>query len=76
MNYDINSTYLVWSLCVFCHSRAILRYVADAYSNGSDLYPTEPQRRASIDRALDYDLATLYKHIGNFIVSNRTKCLQ
>jgi glutathione S-transferase len=44
---------------VLWESNAILRYLAMQYKGGRGIYPVEPDVRASIDRWLDWTLATL-----------------
>ena len=38
-------------------SRAILRYLCNKYAPDSTLYPKEPQKRAIVDRWLDFDMS-------------------
>ena len=61
-----HNLYLIVSL-VF--SRAIMRYVVDALSDRESLYPKDHQQRALVNRHLDYDLGTLFKHKGALVVS-------
>ncbi|CAB3767026.1 glutathione S-transferase family protein [Paraburkholderia solisilvae] len=49
----VDGDYVLWE------SHAILRYLAMQYGDSSSLYPAEPKARASIDRWLDWTLATL-----------------
>jgi glutathione S-transferase len=44
---------------VLWESNAIMRYLALAYRPHSALYPAAPQRRAAVDRWLDWTLSTL-----------------
>ena len=54
----------------FVFSRAIMRYVVDALSDWESLYPKDHKQRALVNRHLDYDLGTLFKHKGALVVSN------
>ena len=47
-----------------------MRYVVDALSSNETLYPKDYKERALVDRHLDYDLACLYKLVGNVTVSH------
>lgn len=49
----IDGDYVLWE------SNSILRYLALQYGSSTDLYPTSPTVRASIDRWLDWTLSTL-----------------
>ena len=44
---------------VLWESNSIMRYLAMAYGQGSPIYPQSPQRRAAVDRWLDWTLSTL-----------------
>ena len=44
---------------VLWESNSIMRYLSLAYGKGAPIYPQEPQRRAAVDRWLDWTLSTL-----------------
>jgi glutathione S-transferase len=44
---------------VLWESNSVMRYLVLAYGQGSSVYPSEPKRRASIDRWLDWTLSTM-----------------
>nr|QHU79971.1 glutathione S-transferase D4 [Bemisia tabaci] len=46
---------------VLYESRAILRYLANKYEKDDLLYPKDPQKRALVDQALDFDMNTFYR---------------
>ncbi|GBO03184.1 Glutathione S-transferase 1, isoform D [Araneus ventricosus] len=54
-------------------SRAILAYLANKYAPDSPVYPKDPKERAIVDRLLYFDIGTLYKAEGDYLVSNNTK---
>jgi glutathione S-transferase len=49
----VDGTFVLWE------SNSIMRYLLLAYGKGSPLYPEPPQRRAGVDRWLDWTLSTL-----------------
>ena len=49
----VDGTYVLWE------SNSIVRYLAMQYGPTSQLYPSDPKLRASIDRWLDWSLSTL-----------------
>ena len=49
------------------NSRAIMCYLANKYAPNSSLYPSDPQRRAVVDRVLQWDLGVLYRSIGEYL---------
>lgn len=36
-----------------------MQYLCNKYAPASDLYPSDPQKRATVDRLLNFDLKTL-----------------
>lgn len=42
-------------------------YLANKYAPDSSLYPSDPQRRAVVDRVLQWDLGTLYRSFGEYL---------
>jgi glutathione S-transferase len=44
---------------VLWESNSIMRYLVLAYGKGTTIYPVAPQRRAAVDRWLDWSLSTL-----------------
>ena len=59
MNPNARVPTLVDGDFVLWESNSIMRYLALAYGGGSSLYPQAPQRRAGVDRWLDWTLSTL-----------------
>ncbi|CAG2120946.1 unnamed protein product [Medioppia subpectinata] len=53
--------YVLWE------SRAIMTYLANKYAPNSSLYPSDPERRAVVDRILQWDLGTIYRNIGEYL---------
>jgi len=45
--------------CFSVISRAIMAYLVNKYSPGHSLYPSDPQKRAQVDRLLNFDMNTL-----------------
>ena len=50
-------------------SRAILQYLANAYSKSPHLYPEDPVLRAQVEHHLYFDMGTLYARFAAFAVS-------
>lgn len=48
-------------------SRAIMTYLANKYAPDSSLYPSDPQKRAVVDRLLQWDLGVIYRSIGEYL---------
>ena len=53
------------------HSRAILGYLVNKYGKDDQLYPSDPQKRALVDRMLYFDIGTLYKSMVDYFVSTK-----
>lgn len=51
---------------VLWESRAILQYLANAYSKNANLYPEEAGLRAQVDHQLYFDMGTLYTRFAAF----------
>jgi glutathione S-transferase len=49
----VDGDYVLWE------SNSVMRYLVLAYGPGSSIYPSEPKRRAGVDRWLDWTLSTL-----------------
>jgi len=50
---------------VLWESRAILQYLSN--KTKTDLYPSDPKKRAVVDRMLQFDQGTFYKLQGDFV---------
>ena len=44
-----------------------MTYLANKYAPDSTLYPSDPQRRAVVDRLLQWDLGVIYRSIGEYL---------
>jgi glutathione S-transferase len=49
----VDGDYVLWE------SNSVMRYLCMAYGKGTPIYPTEPKRRAAVDRWLDWTLSTV-----------------
>lgn len=48
------------------NSRAIMTYLCNKYA-GNSIYPSDPRKRAEVDKLLYFDIGTLYKALGEAI---------
>lgn len=53
---------------VLIEARAILAYLVNSRTPGSDLYPSDPQLRAIVDQRLYYDSSIAFEKLANFVV--------
>jgi glutathione S-transferase len=60
---------------VLTEGRAILGYLANKYSPGSDLYPSDPQKRARIDQRLYYDATVVFDCVAQIVVRKKERFL-
>ena len=44
-------------------------YLVDKYAKDDALYPKDVQKRAIVDRYLYYDMGSVYRVIGEFLVN-------
>lgn len=62
---------------ILWESRAIMQYLCNRYAPHCDLYPSDPQQRATVDRLLNFDLKSLSHAVMavhyEFTVQNKTK---
>jgi glutathione S-transferase len=49
----VDGDYVLWE------SNSIMRYLCMAYGKGTQIYPSDPKRRAAVDRWLDWTLSTV-----------------
>jgi len=56
--HDTKTGFSLWE------SRAIITYLVNKYAPGHALYPTDPEKRATIDARLNFDIGTLYSNIA------------
>lgn len=50
------------------NSRTIANYLINRYPTGSSLYPFDAEKRATVDRLLDWDLGHVYKAMSELCV--------
>src|SRR6218665_2949132 len=50
------------------YSRAIMSYFANCYAPDDSVYPKDPQKRAIVDRLLQYDLNVFNRALCDFLI--------
>ena len=48
-------------------SRAIMTYLVNKYAPDSTLYPSDPQKRAVVDRLLQFDIGSIDRSLGEYL---------
>lgn len=54
---------------VLVESRAIMAYLVNTRSPGSDLYPTDHKKRALVDSHLYYDATVVFERLADLVVN-------
>jgi len=57
----VDNGYVLWE------SRAIITYLVNQYFPNSPLYPTDPQKRGTIERLLQFDIGTLDHRLLDYL---------
>ena len=70
-NCQINPAHLIPTIVddgfVLWESRAIMQYLCNKYAPDNTLYPKDPQKRAIVDRWLNFDISLL--NSSKYVVS-------
>lgn len=59
---------LIFLFVVNALSRAIMSYLVESYATDDTLYPRDIQMRAMVEKALQFDLGTLYPRFSAYFV--------
>ena len=56
-------------------SQAICAYLVSKYAKNDSLYPTDPHRRALVDKMMNFDASTFFPNLRDFYVCNFFLCV-
>lgn len=59
---------LIFLFVVNAQSRVIMSYLVESYATDDTLYPRDIQMRAMVEKALQFDLGTLYRRFSAYFV--------